>query len=133
MIAILKHGTTPEQTGHLVEWLKNMNLDVHISQGKEVTILGLVGDTSKIDPSRIEANRNVERVVHVAEPFKKANRMFHPDDTVLDIAGQFGYDNASKFAKAFRDVVGVSPRQYRAGERYDSCAPQKREQRTSPC
>lgn len=46
------------------------------------------------------------------------------DRTVLDIAGQFGYDNASKFAKAFRDVVGVSPREYRAGEAYDSCAPQ---------
>ena len=43
---------------------------------------------------------------------------------VLDIAGQFGYDNASKFAKAFRDVVGVSPREYRAGAAYDSCAPQ---------
>ena len=46
------------------------------------------------------------------------------DRTVLDIAGQFGYDNASKFAKAFLDVVGVSPREYRAGEAYDSCAPQ---------
>ena len=46
------------------------------------------------------------------------------DRTVLDIAGQFGYDNASKFAKAFRDVVGVSPREYRAGAAYDSCAPQ---------
>ena len=45
------------------------------------------------------------------------------DRTVLDIAGQFGYDNASKFAKAFRDVVGVSPREYRAGAVYDSCAP----------
>ena len=46
------------------------------------------------------------------------------DRTVLDIAGQFGYDNASKFAKAFRDVIGVSPREYRAGAEYDSCAPQ---------
>lgn len=46
------------------------------------------------------------------------------DRTVLDIAGQFGYDNASKFAKAFRNVVGVSPREYRAGIRYDSIAPQ---------
>ena len=45
------------------------------------------------------------------------------DRTVLDIAGQFGYDNASKFAKAFRDVIGVSPREYRAGAEYDSCAP----------
>lgn len=49
MIAILKHGTTPSQTSHLVDWLKTMNLDVHISQGKEVTILGLIGDTSRVD------------------------------------------------------------------------------------
>ena len=47
------------------------------------------------------------------------------DRTVLDIAGQFGYDNASKFARAFRDVVGVSPREYRAGAAYDSCAPRQ--------
>ena len=49
MIAILKHGTTPDQTSHLVDWLKTMNLDVHISQGQEVTILGLICDTSPVD------------------------------------------------------------------------------------
>ena len=47
------------------------------------------------------------------------------DRTVLDIAGQFGYDNASKFAKAFRDIIGVSPNSYRAGIDRDSCAPDK--------
>ena len=45
------------------------------------------------------------------------------DRTVLDIAGQFGYDNASKFARAFRDVIGVSPNEYRSGVDQDSCAP----------
>ena len=49
MIAILKHGTTPDQTSHLVDWLKHMNLDVHISQGQEITVLGLIGDTSRVD------------------------------------------------------------------------------------
>ena len=48
MIAVLKHGTTEAQTQHLIDWLKNMNLDVHLSQGKEVTILGLIGDTSRV-------------------------------------------------------------------------------------
>ena len=62
MIAILKHGTTPEQTGHLVEWLKKMNLDVHISQGKEVTILGLVGDTSRVDMELLNSLEIVEAV-----------------------------------------------------------------------
>mgnify|MGYP001049018267 len=45
------------------------------------------------------------------------------DRTVLDIAGQFGYDNASKFARAFRSVIGVSPNAYRSGATADSCAP----------
>ena len=49
MIAVLKQGTTPEQTDHLIKWLKNMNLDVHVSHGQEVTVLGLVGDTSRVD------------------------------------------------------------------------------------
>ena len=49
MIAVLKSGTTAEQTTHLVNWLKNMGLDVHISEGHEFTVLGLVGDTSRVD------------------------------------------------------------------------------------
>lgn len=48
------------------------------------------------------------------------------DRTVLDVASQFGYENASKFAKAFRDVIGVSPNSYRAGMDMDSCAPPDR-------
>ena len=87
MIAILKHGTTPEQTGHLVEWLKNMNLDVHISQGKEVTILGLVGDTSRVDMELLNSLEIVEAVKRVSEPFKQANRKFHPRDTVVEAGG----------------------------------------------
>ena len=49
MIAVLKQGTTPAQTTHLIEWLKGMSLDVHISEGAHVTILGLIGDTSRVD------------------------------------------------------------------------------------
>ena len=49
MIAVLKHNTTPAQMEHLISWLKAMNLDVHISEGAEVTVLGLVGDTSRVD------------------------------------------------------------------------------------
>ena len=49
MIAILKQGTTPDQTHNLVQWLKNMNLDVHISDGQEITVLGLIGDKCRVD------------------------------------------------------------------------------------
>jgi len=87
MIAILKHGTTEVQTQHLISWLKNMNLDVHVSQGQEVTILGLVGDTSRVDMDLLNSLEIVESVKRVSEPFKQANRKFHPEDTVIDING----------------------------------------------
>ena len=84
MIAILKHGTTPEQTSHLVSWLKAMNLDVHISEGAEVTVLGLVGDTSRVDMDLLKSLEMVETVKRVSEPFKQANRKFHPKDTIIE-------------------------------------------------
>ena len=85
MIAVLKHGTTPEQTQHLVDWLKHMNLDVHISEGKEVTVLGLIGDTSRVDMDLLKSLEMVETVKRVSEPFKQANRKFHPKDTIIEI------------------------------------------------
>jgi len=87
MIAILKNGTTPAQTEHLIQWLKNMNLDVHVSHGHEVTILGLVGDTSRVDIELLNSLEIVETVKRVSEPFKQANRKFHPEDTVIDVGG----------------------------------------------
>ena len=85
MIAVLKHGTTPEQTQHLIRWLKNMNLDVHVSEGSEVTVLGLVGDTSRVDMELLSSLEIVATVKRVSEPFKQANRKFHPQDTVVQI------------------------------------------------
>ena len=85
MIAILKHGTTPEQTMHLIGWLKRMNLDVHVSEGTEVTILGLIGDTSRVDMDLLKSLEIVDSVKRVSEPFKQANRKFHPEDTVVEV------------------------------------------------
>lgn len=85
MIAILKPGTTPAQTDHLVSWLKAMNLDVHISHGKEVTILGLVGDTTRVDIDLLKSLEIVDTVKRVSEPFKQANRKFHPMDTIIEV------------------------------------------------
>ncbi|HCP70898.1 MAG TPA: 3-deoxy-7-phosphoheptulonate synthase, partial [Clostridiales bacterium] len=85
MIAVLKNGTTPSQIQHLVDWLKNMNLDVHISEGAEVTILGLVGDTSRVDIDLLKSLEMVETVKRVSEPFKQANRKFHPKDTIIEV------------------------------------------------
>lgn len=85
MIAVLKHGTTEAQTQHLVNWLKRMNLDVHVSQGHEITILGLIGDTSRVDMELLSSLEIVETVKRVSEPFKQANRKFHPNDTVVEV------------------------------------------------
>ena len=85
MIAILKPGTTPEQTQHLVQWLKRLDLDVHISQGKEVTILGLIGDTSKVDMDLLSSLEIVDSVKRVSEPFKQVNRKFHPNDSIIQV------------------------------------------------
>ena len=87
MIAVLKRGTTPEQTQHLVRWLQNMNLEVHLSQGHEITILGLIGDTSRVDMDLLRSLEIVDSVKRVSEPFKQANRKFHPNDTVIDVGG----------------------------------------------
>ncbi len=85
MIAILKQGTTPEQAQHLINWLNNMDLDVHISQGQHVTVLGLIGDTSRVDMELLSSLEIVESVKRVSEPFKQANRKFHPIDSVIHI------------------------------------------------
>ncbi len=85
MIAVLKHGTTQQQRDHLIEWLKHMNVDVHISEGTEVTVLGLIGDTSRVDMELLGSLEIVQSVKRVSEPFKQANRKFHPQDTVIEV------------------------------------------------
>jgi len=83
MIAVLKHGTTHDQMNHLVSWLKHMNLDVHVSEGAEVTILGLIGDTSRVDMELLKSLEIVADVKRVSEPYKQANRKFHPYDSII--------------------------------------------------
>lgn len=87
MIVILKPGVDQKEVDKLTEGLEKQGVQVNPVIGKELSILGLVGDTSKLDPTQIEANRSVERVMHVAEPFKKANKMFHPEPTIIDVNG----------------------------------------------
>ena len=85
MIAVLKHGTTPAQRDHLVAWLKRMSLDVHISEGAEVTVLGLIGDTSRVDMELLGSLEIVQSVKRVSEPYKQVIRKFHPLDTVIEV------------------------------------------------
>ena len=85
MITVLKQGTTQAQMEHLIAWLRAQNLDVHISHGHDYTILGLIGDTGKIDIDLLASLDIVESVKRVTEPFKQCNRQFHPDDTVITV------------------------------------------------
>ena len=85
MIAVLKPNATKEQREHLISWLERQELEVHISEGKDYTVLGLVGDTSKIDKELLQSLDIVSNVQVVSEPYKKCNRKFHPDDTVIDL------------------------------------------------
>ena len=87
MVIILKPKTNTEEINKLTKDLESKGVTVNPVIGTELIILGLVGDTSKIDPCYIEANPYVERVMHVQEPFKKANRMFHPEDSIIDVNG----------------------------------------------
>ena len=85
MIAVLKNGTTVAQREHLIDWLNRMGLEVHLSQGQEITILGLIGDTSRVDMELLSSLEIVESVKRVSEPFKQANRKFHPRDTIIEV------------------------------------------------
>ncbi len=85
MIAVLKQGTNDTQIENLTSWLRTQGVDVHISRGKVHTVLGLVGDTAKIDEELLASLDIVDSVKRISEPFKSANRKFHPDDSVIEV------------------------------------------------
>ncbi|MBR2439246.1 MAG: 3-deoxy-7-phosphoheptulonate synthase [Lentisphaeria bacterium] len=85
MIVILRENPDQQQLNHLTDWLKEQNISIHRTEGIHQTILGLVGDTSRVDIDRIRQMSIVESVKRVQEPFKNANRKFHPLDTEIRI------------------------------------------------
>ncbi len=87
MIAVLKPNVSDQQMQTLITWFKGRGLDVHVSKGKFQTILGLIGDTSQVDIDLLNGLEIIESVKRISEPFKNANRKFHPDDTIVDVAG----------------------------------------------
>ena len=85
MIVALKPGVTKENRAQLMDWLQNLGLHIHVSEGEYQTILGLVGDTSKVDMDLVASLDIVDSVKRVTEPFKCCNRKFHPEDTVVQV------------------------------------------------
>ena len=87
MIVVLKNNPDEKKLENLTQWLRSLDLDIHMSQGKNTTIMGLVGDTTVVDIDLISALDIVESVKRIQEPYKNANRKFHPEDTVVDVQG----------------------------------------------
>ena len=87
MIIILKKDADKGQVENLKSWLKARNIEPHVSAGAQETLIGCVGDVAKIDVGLVQALSAVESVQRIQEPYKAANRKFHPDDSVVDCAG----------------------------------------------
>ncbi len=87
MIVVVKPGTPEEEVQKLAAAIEKQGLKIHYSQGVDHTILGLIGETQTIDVHKLRSNHIVEKVMRVQEPYKKANRAFHPDDSIIDVQG----------------------------------------------
>ena len=85
MIAVIRQGTNEQQIKKLTDWIEAQGLSVHLSKGDYQTIVGLIGDTSRIDEDLLASLDIVETVKRISEPFKNANRKFHPDDSVIKV------------------------------------------------
>jgi len=100
MIAVLKRETNDKQIESLTNWIQSLGLSVHISKGDYQTIVGLIGDTSMIDEDLLRSLDIIETVKRISEPFKSANRKFHPDNSVIKV------DNTSIGGDIFAVIAG---------------------------
>ena len=87
MIIVFKPHAEEKDVKRVLDKVEKLGLQTHISQGENTLVVGLVGDTTRVDPKRIEVEESVDRIMKVSEPYKLANRMFHPEDTVIDVSG----------------------------------------------
>ena len=87
MIIVFKPKTTEEEVKSVALQVEEKGLTTHIVVGEGVTICGIIGDTTRVDPKQIEVDEAVDKVMHVGEPYKLANRAFHPEDSIIDVSG----------------------------------------------
>lgn len=91
MIVIVKKNSDEKQLNNLIQWIKGLGLEIYLSEGENSTVLGLIGDTSKVDIDLLHSLDIVETVKRIQEPYKNVNRKFHPEDTIVEVGGhQFG-------------------------------------------
>ncbi len=114
MILIIKQNYEKKQLDNLINWIKSLGLKIHLSAGENTTILGLVGDTSIVDVDLLRSLDIVESVKRIQEPYKKANRKFHPADTIIEINGnKIGGNNFTLIAgpcsvESEKQIVGIA-------------------------
>ncbi len=87
MIIVFKPNASIEEKAKLKVQLENQGYKIHASEGVNASLFGVVGDTSSLDINLLRVNDGVEKVMRVQEPFKRANRLFHPEDSVIDVGG----------------------------------------------
>lgn len=121
MIVVLKNNTPHEQEENLIQWFENQDIKVHISRGEYNTVLGLIGDAAKVDTDLIEGLEIVQSVTRITEPFKKANRKFHPDDTAVDCggvmigAGNFQFIAGPCSVESPEQIIGIAREVHKSG------------------
>jgi 3-deoxy-7-phosphoheptulonate synthase len=121
MIVVLKPQTTRDKRDHLITWLESQGVGIHLSEGTDYTIIGLVGNTSGIDVELLESLDMVMAVRRVGEPFKQCNRMFHPEDTVVEAGnvkiggGHFCLIAGPCSVESEEQILGVAKRIQAAG------------------
>lgn len=121
MIAVLKHGTTLEQAHELILWLKEMGIDVNVSEGKEVIALSLLGDTSQIDIEHLNSLEIVSSVKRISEPYKQVNRRSHPQDSIIEVGsvkiggGYFAMIAGPCSVENEAQIIGVAKKVKEAG------------------
>lgn len=114
MIIVLKPRTSQEQIKKMENQIIRRGLTPHTVIGEEMTIIGCIGDTTKIDSKLFEVNECVEKIMHVQEPYKLANRAFHPEDSVIDVSGvKVGGDHLALIAgpcsvESEERVIGIA-------------------------
>ena len=114
MIVSIKKNYDVKQMDNLLQWIKSLGLTAHVSQGENSVIVGLVGDTSKVDIDLLRSLDMVDSVTRIQEPYKNANRKFHPDDTIIDVRGhKIGGDNFAVMAgpcsvESYEQVLAIA-------------------------
>ena len=128
MIVIMQHGATEAQIKNVIARVEQRGCRVHISEGEERMIIGVIGNGRPLDPIQFERMSGVERVVPVLRPFKLASREFHPQDTVVKangvriggdeivvMAGPCAVENRDQILEAARAVKGAGAKVLRGG------------------